>query len=49
MKITKALCVAGAVAVLALAPISSSPAPTQTVFAATRGTESTVIMGGAVL
>ncbi|HEK9997569.1 TPA: hypothetical protein TVQ98_000447 [Streptococcus equi subsp. zooepidemicus] len=35
MKITKALCVAGAVAVLALAPISSSPAPTQTVFAAT--------------
>ncbi|WP_231198403.1 hypothetical protein [Streptococcus equi] len=36
MKITKALCVAGAVAVLALAPINpTNPTQPQTVFAAT--------------
>ncbi|HEK9982220.1 TPA: hypothetical protein TUU08_000656 [Streptococcus equi subsp. zooepidemicus] len=39
MKVTKALCALAAAATLALTPISSSPAPTQTVFAATRGTE----------
>ncbi|QTC12075.1 hypothetical protein [Streptococcus equi] len=33
MKVTKALCALAAAATLALAPISSSPAPTQTVFA----------------
>ncbi|HEL0613995.1 TPA: hypothetical protein TVN69_001037 [Streptococcus equi subsp. zooepidemicus] len=35
MKVTKALCALATAATLALAPISSSPAPTQTVFAAT--------------
>ncbi|HEL0792146.1 TPA: hypothetical protein TU170_000124 [Streptococcus equi subsp. zooepidemicus] len=35
MKVTKALCALVAATTLALAPISSSPTPTQTVFAAT--------------
>ncbi|HEL0246997.1 TPA: hypothetical protein TUD09_001236 [Streptococcus equi subsp. zooepidemicus] len=45
MKVTKALCALAAAATLALAPVSSSPVPTQTVFAATHSQENCIPFG----